>query len=88
MSHERRVEVPDVRVLGVVEACGAVRGTGLPPCGPQHAPEPIDGTIVRQDPAPGASVDIGNDVTLWSGNGRAGQKVLDPDLTTAAAPKP
>ncbi|WP_020500253.1 PASTA domain-containing protein [Sciscionella marina] len=86
MSHDDRVEVPDVTGLGAVEACGAVRAAGLSPRGPQHAPEPIDGTIIQQDPAPGVSVNIGNDVTLWSDNGRAAQEVLDPDLSTATAP--
>ncbi|WP_197285161.1 PASTA domain-containing protein [Sciscionella sediminilitoris] len=80
------VHVPDVIGIGAVEACGAIRSAGLSPTGPQREPEPIEGTIVGQEPGPDAVVRIGASVVLWSDSGRAGPTPLVSEPSTTAAP--
>lgn len=77
--------VPEVIGLGAVEACGAIRSAGLTPCGPDDGPEPISGTIAKQEPAPRAQARIGDSVVLWSEFGRETGSPIgdDPKVDTA-----
>ncbi|MEO1077514.1 MAG: PASTA domain-containing protein [Bacteroidota bacterium] len=82
LTPSERVRVPDVLTLSEGRARVAIRAAGLQieAVREDDTPSPYEGTIVRQQPSPGAEVLIGTGVTLYTSPGPGNRTVVVPDV--------
>ena len=77
------VTVPRVEGLSLREARNRLAADGLKVKAerPDSVPSPYSNTITRQEPRAGATVKLGDGVTLWYSTGLGDRTVLVPDVT-------
>ncbi|MEM8600691.1 MAG: PASTA domain-containing protein [Bacteroidota bacterium] len=82
LTPSERVRVPDVMTLSEGRARAAIRAAGLQieAVREDDTPSPYEGTIVRQQPTPGAEVLIGTGVTLYTSPGPGNRTVVVPNV--------
>jgi len=75
------VVLPDLSGTSEREARSRLEGRGLKvEVEPDSLPSPHEGTITRQSPSPGDTVDVGSQISLWYSTGLGDEETAIPNL--------